>query len=130
MPEPGASVPEQRCGLVADRVAQRSSRDDFPPLARSEGQMLDLAIRGPLERADLAGLLARAGALLAAGRGQPVRCDVSGLAADLIAVDALAQLALAARRHGCELSFRGASVELRELVDYLGLGEVLRGGRG
>lgn len=40
-------------------------------------------------------------------------------------VDALARLALAARRRGFELRLRRASRELRELVDLAGLAGVL-----
>ncbi|WP_030903537.1 STAS domain-containing protein [Streptomyces sp. NRRL F-5126] len=45
--------------------------------------------------------------------------------ADLAAVDALARLRLAARRHGCELVVRGASAELVALLHALGLGRLL-----
>lgn len=44
---------------------------------------------------------------------------------DLGAVDALCRLALIARRHGAELRVRNASPRLRELLDFLGLGEAL-----
>jgi hypothetical protein len=40
-------------------------------------------------------------------------------------VDALARLALAARRIGCELKLRDPSRELRELVAFAGLAEAL-----
>jgi hypothetical protein len=47
--------------------------------------------------------------------------DVSALAPDLATVDALARLRL---RQSIRL--RGASAELRELIDYCGLADVLR----
>ena len=53
-------------------------------------------------------------------------CEVTGVAADLAAVDALARLALAARRQGWCVRLCGASKELRELVAFMGLAEVLR----
>jgi hypothetical protein len=63
---------------------------------------------------------------VAAGEGvERVNCDVSALAAELAAVDALARLALLARRLGCPLNVRRASPELRELVELCGLSEVL-----
>jgi len=54
-----------------------------------------------------------------------VFCDVRGVKADARTVDALARLQLVARRHRCQLRLRGASLELRELVAFMGLGEVL-----
>jgi hypothetical protein len=50
-----------------------------------------------------------------AGRGRP------GMAA----VDELARLQLAARRLGCSIRLRGGCVELSELLDLCGLGEVV-----
>ena len=55
-------------------------------------------------------------------------CDVGGVAADAVTVDALARLQLAARRHGCGCRLRGASDELRGLVAFMGLADVLRRG--
>ena len=54
-----------------------------------------------------------------------VLCDVDGVAADAAAVEALARLQLVARRAGCELRLRNASPELRELVAFMGLRDVL-----
>ena len=55
-----------------------------------------------------------------------VEIDVAPLQADAVTVDALARLKLAAKRSDCELTLRGASAELWELVDFMGLGDVLR----
>jgi hypothetical protein len=49
------------------------------------------------------------------GSGQP----------DLLLVDELARLALAARRIGCQIGLRGASPELLGLLDLVGLAEVV-----
>jgi ABC-type transporter Mla MlaB component len=87
---------------------------------------LTLTIRGPLERADLPGLFLRTCALLEGAQRGLVRCEVTGVAADAVAVDALSRLALAARRAGCEVRLGGASPELQALVAFLGLAEVLR----
>lgn len=84
------------------------------------------AIRGPLERADLPGLIERTCALFENGGFDVLRCEVAGVDADAVAVDALARLALTARRAGCHVRLCGASEELRELVAFMGLGEVLR----
>jgi class 3 adenylate cyclase len=54
-----------------------------------------------------------------------VFCDVRGFAADAVTVDALARLQLAARRRRCQVMLRGASNELRALVAFMGLRDVL-----
>ncbi len=51
--------------------------------------------------------------------------DVEGLTADAKTIDALARLALIARRHGCLPRLWRASDELRELIEFAGLSEVL-----
>jgi ABC-type transporter Mla MlaB component len=89
-------------------------------------QAATLIIRGPLERGDLPGLFMRTCALLEGVRPELLRCEVAGVAGDAVAVDALSRLALAARRHGCDVSLCGACAELRALVAFLGLAEVLR----
>jgi ABC-type transporter Mla MlaB component len=81
----------------------------------------------PLGRADLPGLFARTCGALARDPGcELLLCEVAGLAADAVAVDALARLALAARRRHCDVRLRGASSELLELVALIGLTDVLR----
>jgi ABC-type transporter Mla MlaB component len=52
-------------------------------------------------------------------------CDVSGVAADLRALDALAQLELAVRRLGGELRIEGVPPALMELALLAGLDDVL-----
>ncbi len=42
------------------------------------------------------------------------------------AIDRIARLQLAALRCGCELELRNADPSLLELIDFVGLGEVLR----
>ena len=86
---------------------------------------VSLSIRGPLRRSDLPGLCARLCGLLARAERGPVDCHVAGIAADAVAIDALARLQLAARRHGCRVRLRGASPELTALVAFLGLRDVL-----
>jgi ABC-type transporter Mla MlaB component len=54
-----------------------------------------------------------------------VLCDVTGAAADVVLVGALARMALTARRAGCQLRLHGASQELRALVELMGLAELL-----
>ncbi|HEY2768334.1 MAG TPA: STAS domain-containing protein [Solirubrobacteraceae bacterium] len=95
-------------------------------MAASPSRTVTLTIRGPLERSDLPGLFARTSALVGAGDIDTIRCEVVGVAADAVAADALARLALLARRHGCRTRLVGASRKLQELVEFVGLSEVLR----
>jgi mannose-6-phosphate isomerase-like protein (cupin superfamily)/ABC-type transporter Mla MlaB component len=82
-------------------------------------------VRGPLNRTDLSGLCARVSAVLGEAQTDVVLCDVAGVAPDAVTVDALARLQLAARHFRCEVRLRNASAELLELVDFMGLTDVL-----
>jgi ABC-type transporter Mla MlaB component len=85
-----------------------------------------LAIAGPLGRDQLPALFARTCALLAGSGAELLCCDLDErVAADAVAVDALARLALAARRHGVAVQLEGASEELLGLVALIGLEAVL-----
>jgi ABC-type transporter Mla MlaB component len=94
-----------------------------------EPQTIAFAICGPLARTDLTGLCDRACAVLASCGAEVALCDVSAAPADAVTVEALARLQLAARRHGCQARVCDASIELLQLVDFMGLGEVLPRGR-
>jgi ABC-type transporter Mla MlaB component len=50
---------------------------------------------------------------------------VGGVGPDAATVDALARLQLAAQRRGCRIRLQNASPELRELVAFMGLQDVL-----
>lgn len=81
----------------------------------------------PLGRGDLPALFTCTCAQLArVPRCELLLCDVAGVAADAVAIDALARLALAARRGRCDVRLRGASPQLLELVGLVGLADVLR----
>jgi hypothetical protein len=54
-----------------------------------------------------------------------IELDVGSLAANAVTVDVLARLTLAHRRAGVELTLVGASGGLEELVEFMGLGDVL-----
>ena len=82
------------------------------------------SIRGPIARADLAGLCGRVCALLGES-GSVAWCDVGGVEPDAVCVDALARLQLAARRRGCRVRLENASDALLELVELMGLTHVL-----
>jgi ABC-type transporter Mla MlaB component len=86
---------------------------------------VDFTIRGPIKRDDLQGLADRVCFLLRGRRADLLRCDVSSVEVDAVCVDALARLALGARRNGCLIQLRGATPELRKLVAFMGLESVL-----
>jgi ABC-type transporter Mla MlaB component len=78
-----------------------------------------------MSRSHLPGFCERACELLEDRGADIAFCDVRGVAADAVTVDALARLQLAARRHGCHVRLRHASSELRELVAFMGLRDLL-----
>jgi anti-anti-sigma regulatory factor len=63
---------------------------------------------------------------MAASTPTTVVLDVSTLAPSVSTIDALARFQLAARRRGQRLRLRQASDELRQLIAFAGLSEVLR----
>jgi ABC-type transporter Mla MlaB component len=83
------------------------------------------AIHGPIAREDLQGLCDRVCALLRAEAPEVAFCDVRGIDPDAVTVDALCRLQLAASRCGCQVRLRHASRELLELVELMGLRDVL-----
>jgi ABC-type transporter Mla MlaB component len=84
------------------------------------------SIRGPIARADLDGLTARVCCLLReAGAGGVAVCEVEDIEPDAVTVDALCRLQLGARRAGCCVRLRGASPALLDLVELMGLTDVL-----
>jgi ABC-type transporter Mla MlaB component len=86
-----------------------------------------LAVHGPLTRDDLPGLRDRACRLLEESDAEVVVCVVGPeIAADAVAVDALARLELAARRLGRHIRLVGVSPGLRELLEFVGLDARLR----
>ena len=88
---------------------------------------MDFAIWGPIARDDLPGLCDRVCTLLSENGSGDVRCDVAGVDADAVTVDALARLQLAARRQGCRIHLANASDDLLDLVAFMGLRDVLPG---
>ena len=89
--------------------------------------MSDFAIRGPIAREDLPGLSGRVCATLHAHGPGETRGDVAGVEPDAATVDALARLQLAAGRLGCRVRLENASPQLRELIAFMGLQDVLPG---
>lgn len=89
-----------------------------PPHLRVAGRL------GP-DRADE--LCARVRMTANARPDDPLHCDVGRVEApDLGCVDALARMALAATRHGRALELDGARPDLRILIAFTGLADVLK----
>lgn len=88
-------------------------------------EAITFAITGPITPTDLPGLCERVCTLLELTGASIAYCDVGGVRPDAVAVDALARLQLAAHRRGCQVRLREASSELRELVAFMGLEDVL-----
>lgn len=86
---------------------------------------ISFAVRGPIRRTDLPGLTRRICALFTAAAPDLARCDVTGVRADVVAVEALAGLQLLAGQHRCRVLLHGCSADLRQLVALLGLADVL-----
>ena len=94
-------------------------------MTTSPPRQVAFAVRGPIARADLPGLCGRICALLEQSGAGVAVCDVSGVEPDAVTVDALARLQLGARRHGCQVRLRHASRELLQLVEFMGLSDLL-----
>jgi ABC-type transporter Mla MlaB component len=98
-------------------------------MAAHAPRTIRLDVTGPLAHADLPRLFERTCMLLERADAELLVCDVSEIPADAVSVDALARLALAARRRGCRVSLLGASPELRSLAAFVGLPETIIGRR-
>jgi ABC-type transporter Mla MlaB component len=88
-----------------------------PPLSN-----LTFVVRGPVRRIDLAGLCERFRESLGNHKALLVECDVGGLdGSDLETVDALARFQLIGQQEQVQIRVRGASPELGELLELVGL---------
>ena len=94
-------------------------------ISASPPQPLVFEIWGPIRRADMAGLCDRVCSLLSEEGSDVAVVDVGTVPADAVTVDALARLQLAARSKNCRVLLRGASRDLRLLVAFMGLEDVL-----
>lgn len=84
---------------------------------------VEVCLPDGLRPAETAGLCAVVAARLAAG--DVVLCCVERVAGDLAVVDALARLQLTARRAGASVSVHRPRAELLELLELLGLQDLL-----
>jgi hypothetical protein len=82
------------------------------------------SVYGPIAAGDLPGLCDRVCRVLSGSGSHFAVCEVEGVEPNAATVDALCRLQLAARRLGIRISLRGASQELRELVEFMGLEDV------
>jgi ABC-type transporter Mla MlaB component len=92
---------------------------------RSAQRTLAFSVQGPIAREDLPGLCDRVCALLTENGPEVAVCDVETVAPDAVTCEALARLQLAAKRLGCQVRLCNASPELRQLVAFMGLEDVL-----
>jgi anti-anti-sigma regulatory factor len=97
----------------------------------TDSDTLLVTIRGVFDRSSAARLGGEVGDLLRATGASLVVCDVGGVTrANAAAVDAVCRFRLAARRLGCRLRLRHASPELVDLLDLMGLCDVVEDGSG
>ncbi len=96
-------------------------------MERPAAPTIAFAICATAVRTELPGLCGRFRALLEETGAAIAVCDVGGVVVDAVTVDALARLQLEARRQGCQIRLQHASSELRELLAFMGLLDVLIG---
>ncbi len=111
-------------------AAPKGARGASPPArgAHEEARAGVVVVDNSLERGGIDGLCSKARALVESGRADLLVCDLAGVAhPDLVVVDALARLQLTARRLGCALRLRHAGDDMRALLAFVGLADVVRG---
>jgi ABC-type transporter Mla MlaB component len=86
-----------------------------------------LVVAAPLHHREVPALCSRTERLLRNGDITLVTCDVAAIdTPDLASLDAVARLALTARRVGATIQFVNACPGLSELIDQAGLTDVVR----
>lgn len=110
-------------------MAPREESPETPPRAERRSpppRIVVLTLAGPIARADIPALCERASALLEASNAAVLVCDVAVLTQpDAVTVDALARLALTARRLGRQIRLRRSPRALEELLAFVALGDVV-----
>jgi ABC-type transporter Mla MlaB component len=96
-------------------------------MAAESDRTVAFCLGGRVGRDQLTMLCSRLGGLLEETGAATALCDVSAVQADAVAVEALARLDLAARRHGCRLRLTHPSPALRRLLTFTGLECLLSG---
>jgi ABC-type transporter Mla MlaB component len=87
--------------------------------------LADLIFGGPIARDEIQAVCEGARALLELREADTVVCRVGALDPDAVTIDVLARVQLTARRQGRRIELVGACAELRELLAFAGLGDVL-----
>jgi ABC-type transporter Mla MlaB component len=82
-------------------------------------------ISGPIGEGDAPRLCERLRLVINSSDGELIVCDVDALPANVRTIEALARLQLTARRHGRRIRLQRASRELQQLIEFVGLSEVL-----
>jgi ABC-type transporter Mla MlaB component len=86
-----------------------------------------LVLVGPIEPQDIPALCRRARALVERSDAELVVCDVRALTQpDAVAVEALARVRLTVRRQGRRVGICHSCRELRELLAFMGLADILQ----
>jgi ABC-type transporter Mla MlaB component len=98
-----------------------------PNVAGTNGDPpLVLVLTGSIGRDDIPDLCDCVRLFLNGERGEVLVCDVGAVASpDAVTVDALARLQLTARRAGCSVLLLHAGPELLDLLDLMGLANVM-----
>lgn len=87
---------------------------------------ITMVIEGPIAPVDIAGLCEQARAVFEEREAHVMLCELGDrVAADAVAVDALARLQLTVRRLGGEVLLRNAREELLDLIVLMGLEEIV-----
>jgi ABC-type transporter Mla MlaB component len=111
------------CVVASEESPATPAASSRPPNAPDA---VVVVIGGPIAPADVPGLCDHVRSLLDGTDAAVVVCDVSAVATpDVGTVDALARLALAARRLGRQIHLRDAPRELTELLALVGLAGVV-----
>jgi ABC-type transporter Mla MlaB component len=118
---------EQSASMPVGAACEQSASTPVGALrAAAEPSMIIVVIGGPIAGTDVCGLCERVRVVLEGSDADVVVCDVSALVdPDVGMADALARLALTARRLGRQVRLRHASRDLQELLAFIGLGDVL-----
>jgi ABC-type transporter Mla MlaB component len=93
----------------------------------NEQTTISIVVRGPIAPADLPELCDYVTGLLETSGATIAICDLFDAGPDAVSVDALARIRRIAREHGCDVTVRGASDDLRALIEFMGLQQVLLG---
>lgn len=96
-----------------------------PPPAEREPSTGLLVITGPVCEDDIQALCDRLQTVISTSDARVIVCDVSDLAANCRAIEALARLQLTAQRGNRRIRLQRASRGLEQLLDFAGLTDVI-----